>query len=105
MAPSPPDDTPSLLTASLKADESGSPAGLDSNCSSDNSAAADSGTHDPVPPLSASWREEPLSHNEQNKVQHILQACRDRNLDKLRTLAASEGGLVEDEIRRTACMR
>jgi len=56
-----------------------------------------------IPPLSASWRENPLSQVEQAKVQRILEACRDRDLDTLRHLAASEGGLVEDEIRRTAC--
>lgn len=57
-----------------------------------------------IPPLSASWREQPLSQNERTKVQLILQACADRDLVALRELATSEGGLVEDEIRRTACM-
>ncbi|KAK0276048.1 GTPase-activating protein gyp8 [Friedmanniomyces endolithicus] len=54
-------------------------------------------------PLSASWRSEPLSATEQAKVRNILKACRDRHLVALRDLATSEGGLIEDEIRRTAC--
>ncbi|KAK0880441.1 GTPase-activating protein gyp8 [Friedmanniomyces endolithicus] len=40
---------------------------------------------------------------ERAKVRDILEACRDRHLIALRDLATSEGGLVEDEIRRTAC--
>lgn len=58
-----------------------------------------------APPLSASWRDEPLSETERAKVTDVLQACRDLDLPQLRYLAASEGGLVEDEVRRTACMR
>jgi len=54
-------------------------------------------------PLSASWRSEPLSATERAKVRDILEACRDHHLIALRDLATSEGGLVEDEIRRTAC--
>ncbi|KAK3074778.1 GTPase-activating protein gyp8 [Teratosphaeriaceae sp. CCFEE 6253] len=55
-----------------------------------------------LPPLSASWRSEPLSSHEWDKVQSILEACRDRNLILLRKLATSQGGLIEDEVRRTA---
>ncbi|KAK5116565.1 hypothetical protein LTR85_009190 [Meristemomyces frigidus] len=55
-----------------------------------------------LPPLSASWRHEPLSPVENDKVQRILRACRDRDLDQLRELVISEGGLIEDEVRRTA---
>ena len=56
-----------------------------------------------IPPLSASWRNEPLADDEQTKVQQILRACRDHDYAKLQALAASPGGLVEDEVRRTAC--
>lgn len=57
-----------------------------------------------LPPLEASWRHEPLSPYEHDKVQCILAACRDRDLEQLRELTTSEGGLIEDEVRRTACM-
>ena len=33
----------------------------------------------------------------------ILQACRDRDVPTLTELADSEGGLLEDELRRDAC--
>jgi hypothetical protein len=38
-----------------------------------------------------------------DKVKLILEACHDRNLDALIELATSEGGLVNDEARQTAC--
>jgi len=37
------------------------------------------------------------------KVVSILDACKWRDITTLRTLAASEGGLVSDEVRRQAC--
>lgn len=43
-------------------------------------------------------------HNESNKRDRIFQACQDRDVDLLRQFASSEGGLVDDEVRRTACM-
>jgi len=49
------------------------------------------------------WRAEPLSAVETNKVMQILQACRDHDLEALSALATSKHGLIEDEIRRTAC--
>ncbi|KAK4955588.1 GTPase-activating protein gyp8 [Elasticomyces elasticus] len=55
-----------------------------------------------LPPLTASWRAKPLSLPERDKVQDILAACRDRDLTALRALATSEGGFVEDEVRRSA---
>ena len=39
-----------------------------------------------------------------DKRQRIFQACVDRDVDKLRKLAISDGGLIDDELRRTACM-
>lgn len=38
------------------------------------------------------------------KVNRILAASRENDLDFLAALATSPGGLLEDEIRRTACM-
>ncbi|KAK6441792.1 GTPase-activating protein gyp8 [Oleoguttula sp. CCFEE 5521] len=55
-----------------------------------------------VPPLEQSWRDTPLSEAEKAKVQAILEACRDHDLLALRNLAVSLGGLIEDEVRRTA---
>lgn len=54
-------------------------------------------------PAEASWKSQPLSQHQQAKVHDILAACRDDNHEALTQLAASEGGLVEDEVRRTAC--
>lgn len=42
--------------------------------------------------------------DEKHKVHQILHACKTRDLIELRKLATSEGGLIEDEVRRTACM-
>ena len=39
-----------------------------------------------------------------SKVTQIVQACRNDDLDALIALATSSNGLVEDELRRTACM-
>ena len=68
------------------------------------SALAPIGYSETAPPLTASWRLEALSQTEKDKVHRILQACRDRDLNELRELGTSEGGLIEDEVRRTACM-
>ena len=61
-------------------------------------------TAEPQSPVNASWQQEPLSAPLKEKVARILAACRDRDLHALATLAISKGGLVEDEVRRTACM-
>ena len=45
------------------------------------------------------------SHNGSEKVQSIWRACQGRELEKLREFAISEGGLVNDELRRLACTR
>jgi hypothetical protein len=37
------------------------------------------------------------------KIQQVRDACRSSDLDRLRELAISQGGLVDDESRRTAC--
>jgi hypothetical protein len=37
------------------------------------------------------------------KVHHILEACQNNNLDALVELATTEGGLVHEEVRQTAC--
>ena len=38
-----------------------------------------------------------------DKAKRILAACRNNDLDALIELATSTGGLVDDEIRQTAC--
>lgn len=43
------------------------------------------------------------SSDEKDKIARILSACRDRDLEALCELACSEKGLVDDEVRRTAC--
>ena len=40
-----------------------------------------------------------------DKIHEIRSACEKRDVDALRDLAASEGGLLEDKARREACMR
>lgn len=37
------------------------------------------------------------------KREKIIEACKARDLDTLVTQATSEGGLLEDELRKTAC--
>lgn len=54
-------------------------------------------------PLSESWRAEPLSGSEKSKVASIIKACTDHDLKKLAALSSTEGGFVEDEVRRMAC--
>lgn len=54
-------------------------------------------------PLSASWREDPLSLIESGKVMQIIEACNRKDRAKLVTLASTEDGFVEDEMRRRAC--
>ncbi|KAF2101436.1 hypothetical protein NA57DRAFT_64237 [Rhizodiscina lignyota] len=49
-----------------------------------------------------SWTSERLPEAQQQKVMQILQACKDRNIAALASLAASRDGFVEDEVRRTA---
>jgi len=55
-------------------------------------------------PLSASWRSQPLSAVEADKVMQILRACKDNDRQLLSTLAVTPGGFVEDHFRRLACM-
>ena len=58
----------------------------------------------PGDPLSISWRDEPLTSTETSKVTQVLQACKDNNREQLIALAATPGGLIEDHVRRLACM-
>jgi hypothetical protein len=37
------------------------------------------------------------------KATTILEACKRKDIEALRTLATSEGGLVSDDVRRQAC--
>lgn len=45
-----------------------------------------------------------MSEDRREKINRIESACRDLDLLALVRLASSDGGLVEDELRRTACM-
>jgi hypothetical protein len=45
----------------------------------------------------------PLSPTAAKKVTYIEDACRDEDLDALIDLATTNGGLVKDSLRRTAC--
>jgi hypothetical protein len=52
----------------------------------------------------ASSREVSLSALRHDKRVEVLDACRRKDTVTLRALAASEGGLLTDELRRQACM-
>lgn len=53
----------------------------------------------PVPRTSS-----PLhKHNNNAKATEILEACKWRDIETLRALATSEGGLLSDDLRRQAC--
>ncbi|KAI6880486.1 hypothetical protein KC360_g7193 [Hortaea werneckii] len=64
--------------------------------------SAEAAENQPLPPLSVSWVHDPLSQTQEDKVDSIRQACIARDLDSLREFATSKGGLVTDEVRRTA---
>ncbi|KAI7711476.1 hypothetical protein KC353_g8964, partial [Hortaea werneckii] len=64
--------------------------------------SAEAAENPPLPPLSVSWKHDPLSQTQEDKVDSIRQACIARNLDRLRAFATSKGGLITDEVRRTA---
>ncbi len=51
------------------------------------------------------WRGRELSSTESDKVKQILAACNESgDLEHLVTLASTTNGLVDDEVRMTACM-
>ncbi|CZT00828.1 related to GTPase-activating protein gyp10 [Rhynchosporium graminicola] len=54
-------------------------------------------SHSPYPPSLS-----PTQTRYNAKSAHILEACEGKDLDALRLLAVSEGGLVSDEVRRRA---
>jgi len=56
-----------------------------------------------VPPLSA-CRDQPLSQDQQIRVQKIIAAAERRDWDVLAALAASPGGFIDDDVRRIVCM-
>ena len=47
---------------------------------------------------------QPIPEEESAKALAILEACKWKDIDELRKLATSEGGLLNDELRRQACM-
>lgn len=51
---------------------------------------------EPPPKEKTAWESE--------KFQAVEEACKWRDLDKLRKLAESEGGFLADELRQQACM-
>lgn len=75
-----------------------------SNVTADTSTNAVPTEHVPI-----SYSDSDLQPNQNSaadteaKVDRITQACRDRDLCALRELAAAEGGLINDDLRRTAC--
>lgn len=56
-----------------------------------------------IPPLSTANNNQPLSEEEQAKVRQITDASDSCNYLALRGLAASTGGLINDEVRRLVC--
>jgi TBC1 domain family member 20 len=48
-------------------------------------------------------RKSGFSSTQQVKAAKILEACKRKDTKTLRALAASEGGLLSDELRRQAC--
>ena len=44
-----------------------------------------------------------MPERDSEKAAAILEACKWKDLDSLRKLATSEGGLLTDELRRKAC--
>lgn len=52
-----------------------------------------------------SWPSRELPLAERSKVKQILAACKEPcDVDLLVSLASTTGGLVDDEVRRVACM-
>lgn len=87
------------MPPALDGDEDGSKRTVPQEASDDPDPA-----HSIVSPVNSSWRKGPLSPQDKEKIEKILAACRDRDLEALAHLATSQGGLIEDELRRTACM-
>lgn len=50
-------------------------------------------------------RVEDLPERSSAKVKQILDACGENDFDTIAALATSDGGLVEDNVRRIACKR
>lgn len=57
----------------------------------------------PLAPVHPDDEKDTLSAVLKEKTARISAACRDRDLEALADLATSEGGLVQDELRRRAC--
>lgn len=51
------------------------------------------------------WRGRELTSTECGKIKQILAACKESgDLDPLVVLASTTNGLIDDEVRKTACM-
>jgi hypothetical protein len=56
-------------------------------------------------PLSATVADtQAPSPQQSNKIEQIRKACHDRNCANVISLAKTEGGLINDDVRREACM-
>jgi hypothetical protein len=55
-----------------------------------------------VPPLSA-CRQQPLSDDQQTRVQTIISAAERRDWNVLAAQAAAPGGFIDDDVRRVVC--
>jgi TBC1 domain family member 20 len=55
------------------------------------------------PEVATLSRQRSFTASQSQKAVKILDACRWKDTDTLRALAASEGGLLSDELRRQAC--
>lgn len=56
-----------------------------------------------LPPLTAGHSSDGLDDSTRQKLNNVFAACRDRDIDALRALATSDGGLIDDDARRAAC--
>ncbi len=56
-----------------------------------------------MPPLSVAPWDGSESQDRDEKIVQIRRACDIRDLDAVRKLAVTKGGLVNDSLRRTAC--
>lgn len=56
-----------------------------------------------LPPFTAGQSSDGLDDSKRSKLDEVLTACRDQDINALKALATSNGGLVNDHARRAAC--
>lgn len=98
-------DKPSSPIEHVSAAEaaSGTLLGVGDNAGVHSAADPTDNTARPLAPASPDDESDTLPEFLKEKISRISAACRDRDLDALAGLATSEGGLVQDELRRRAC--